>query len=150
MTISSSRSMGGFSSYSRSGFGNDMGTKKSTMADLDDKEWRSSNPTIKERITDITSKVKTIIDQPPDNNHNLDISDDENDLGIKNQPSVNSINKNSFSSSKIQLDMKPKNKISSTTKKVEPKQEAEVSYNILYRILSQDKIVHIFLCFIFE
>lgn len=121
MTISSSKSMGGFSSYSRSGFGNDISTKKSTMADLDDKEWRSSNPSIKERISDITSKVRTIIDQPPDNNHNLDISDGEHDLGIIDAPATN---QNKFSAPKSKPDLKSNN---STIKKIESKQAAAVS-----------------------
>lgn len=99
----SSSFSGGINDYSRSGFGSSGGFgnsefgdyKKSNMPDLNDQEWRSSNPSIKDRITDITSKVKTMMDQPPDNDHNLDISDGENDLGIveKNVKKVESPNK---------------------------------------------------------
>ena len=85
VSTSSSRS-GGFSDFSRTGFGSDF--KKSNISDLDDKEWRSSNPTIHERISDITSKVKTMLDNPPDNDNNLDISDNDNELGIKNDEEV--------------------------------------------------------------
>lgn len=97
-----SSNSGGFNDYSRSGFGSGFGSGSMgneygdnyKSSDLNDQEWRSNNPSIKDRITDITSKVKTMMDQPPENNHNLDISDDENDLGIIEKP-------------KIQLNLKP-------------------------------------------
>ena len=91
-----SSNSGGFNDYSRSGFGSGFGSGSMgneygdnyKSSDLNDQEWRSNNPSIKDRITDITSKVKTMMDQPPENNHNLDISDDENDLGIIEKPKI--------------------------------------------------------------
>ena len=110
--ISSSRSFsGGFSDYSKSGFGSGSGygnadefgsRKSSRMSDLNDKEWRSSNPSFKDRITDITANIKNMMDQPPDKDHNLDISEDENDpqeLGYTKQ-------EDKFKSKKFELDSK--------------------------------------------
>lgn len=113
--VSSSRSFsGGFGDYSRSGFGSGSGnggertddfgnmSRRSNMSDLNDKEWRSSNPSFKDRITDISANIKTMLDQPPDRDHNLDISEDENDpqeLGYKNSD-------DKFKQNKIQLDLK--------------------------------------------
>lgn len=148
MTSSKSFS-GGFSDYSRSGFGSGFGSssggnfggfsdKNSGMMDLNDKEWRSSNPSFKDRITDITSKVKSIIDQPPDNDHNLDISDGENDLGFNfdnkhesasnkktdsKKPSVNHFEINNNSSKKPSVDLfEINNNNSKKPEKIEKKQ----------------------------
>lgn len=61
--------------------GRSGGFTKSTSMNhaLDDKDWRSNNPTIQERINDITSKVKTMFDVPDIENNKTGISDDEND-----------------------------------------------------------------------
>jgi len=116
---SSSNHSGGFSDYSRSGFGSTGGFgsesgKKNHIPDLDDKEWRSSNPTITERISDITSKVRGLMDVPPNNDHNLDISDNEEDLGIPNfadkKPETSPKNK-------INLDKQPTTNLAAVSSK---------------------------------
>ena len=66
----SSRMSSGFSDFKSS----------SSFNDLDSKDWRSSNPSFKDRISDITSKVKNIIDNGPEDNNNdntIGVSDDE-------------------------------------------------------------------------
>ncbi len=134
---SSSSHSGGFSDYSRSGFGStggfgSEGGRKSNIPDLDDKEWRSSNPTITERISDITSKVKELMDVPPNNDHNLDISDNEEDLGIGIGKFEDKKTETSPSSNKLKLDLKPasnssvaNNKNSAPPKKVQEKKQQE-------------------------
>jgi hypothetical protein len=103
ITSSHSRS-GGFSDFSKSGFGS-SDFKSNTISELDDKEWRSNNPSFQERISDITSKVKTILDTPPTKENNLDISDDDNDLGIRNDISPNSQKSQVQMKSKIDLNV---------------------------------------------
>lgn len=94
------------------------------MSDLNDKEWRSSNPSFKDRITDISANIKTMLDQPPERDHNLDISEDENDpqeLGYKND--------DKSKQNKIQLNLKDKStqpqKNSTAKPKVELKQQTQ-------------------------
>lgn len=76
----SSHKIGGFSDFSSS----NTVKKSSTFHELDDKEWRTSNPSIQDRITDITSKVKTILENSPQTrDNNLEFSDNEEELGHK-------------------------------------------------------------------
>jgi hypothetical protein len=62
-----------------------MSTTRSTpggFADLDSKEWRTNNSTIQEKINNITSTVKNIIDTSldhDDDNNNQNASDEENE-----------------------------------------------------------------------
>ncbi len=90
----SSNKIGGFSDFSSSA---QKASQKSSFNDLDDKEWRTSNPSIQERITDITSKVKNILEKTPDTkDNNIEFSDDEFENNAK--PKFNTfsdeINKN--------------------------------------------------------
>jgi clathrin interactor 1 len=90
----SSNKIGGFSDFSSSA---QKTSQKSSFNDLDDKEWRTSNPSIQERITDITSKVKNILEKTPDTkDNNIEFSDDEFENNAK--PKFNAfsdeINKN--------------------------------------------------------
>ena len=123
---SSSSHSGGFSDYSRSGFsstggfGSEGGGRKAYIPDLDDKKWRSSNPTITERISDITSRVKELMDVPPNNDHNLDISDNEEDLGI-GIGKFEDKKSESSPKNKIKLDLKPSsNLVAMNSKKNTP------------------------------
>ena len=72
---------GGFSDFPKS--------KTTSFNELDDKEWRTSNPSIQDRITDITSKVKTILEKAPESSikdNNLEFSDDDRDDTIPDRP----------------------------------------------------------------
>ena len=77
------------SSSNSGGFG-DFPKSKSTFNELDDKEWRTSNPSIQERITDITSKVKTILEKSPEpaKENNIEFSDDEREDTFQEKPST--------------------------------------------------------------
>ena len=82
---------GGFGNFNRSSTFNDFNSSSSTSSTsnrtssfasksnaLDNKDWRSSNPTFQERISDMTSKVKEIIDKATDQDAGHEnYSDDE-------------------------------------------------------------------------
>ena len=82
---------------------------------LDDKEWRSNNPSIQERITEMTSKVKNLFDMP-DIEDNKAVSDDE-DYGrvSSNAYHSNNNNNNNASSSSGYSDFKQPPKSSATS-----------------------------------
>jgi hypothetical protein len=92
-TSSSSRYKSSYNDYSNSNSSNSnrsggFGKSQSMHNNLDDKDWRSNNPSLQERITDITSKVKTMFEIPDIENNKATYSDDE-ELGIKNKNSNN-------------------------------------------------------------
>jgi hypothetical protein len=85
---------------------------------LDDKEWRSNNPSIQERITDITSKVKTMFDVPDIDNNKAGLSDDE-DFGRNGNNGHSNGNKNNFSDFSYNKEP-PKPKSNASPAKIDP------------------------------
>lgn len=99
---SSSSSNYNKSSNFKSSFSNTSG-----MNDLDEKNWRSNNPSIQERISDITSKVKNILDT----NNELDAASYASD----NEDNNNSTTANNNSKFSDNLDFNDIPKRSSAT-----------------------------------
>jgi hypothetical protein len=90
---------------------------------LDDKEWRSNNPSIQERITDITSKVKNMFDVPDIENNKAGLSEDEDRGGRNNGHSKNggaNSGISDFAYSKESSSSKAKNNSSTLPAKIEP------------------------------
>jgi len=112
------RSYNDYSSSSSS-----MSTTKSTpagFADLDSKEWRTNNSTIQEKINNITSTVKNIIDTSLDdgdnNNNGSEEENEEEDQVERQKPTANKpvaefkLSKPVESSNKSKLNEKAANK----------------------------------------
>lgn len=122
----SSHGRRGYSDYSSSSLSTTRSTP-SGFADLDSKEWRTNNSTIQEKINNITSTVKNIIDTSLDhdddnNNNNNNASDEENenndedDQVGRHKPTTNKsvaefkLSKPVESSNKLKLNEKVANK----------------------------------------
>ena len=81
----SSSSYNDFASSSSSRGGSDFKTP-GYMNELDEKEWKSNQSAIQEKITDITAKVKNILDKSADNDAASNgLSDDERDEDFSSQ-----------------------------------------------------------------
>jgi hypothetical protein len=123
-TASSSRySSSSYNDYNRNSSSSGGFPKSSTTSGgfghaLDDKEWRSNNPSIQERITEITSKVKTMFDVPDIDNNKAGLSDDD-DYGSRNNGHSNG-NKKDFSDFSYNKEPAQKPKASALPNKIDP------------------------------
>lgn len=80
------------SSHNSGGFG----------SDLHDKGWRSNNPSLQDRITDITSKVKNILETNDEKEPNVSGDDDDEHNTNNNKDNfADEPNKNDFNFNKV-------------------------------------------------
>lgn len=110
------------SSFSRSSYDRDTyhssnyknATSSSSFHDLDDKEWRSNNPSLQDRITDITSKVKDILDKAKDFGDDQNANDEDDDeLNTQHPPRKPSITNNDWPKSSTNASEKNDNSVNS-------------------------------------